>query len=457
MPNPKMPNLVQSQEPAKKTSMEGAITTNCESSQASTPSSMKKKTTIFPRKRVLPMPKRKGRVAVAPAHAEVTISDEELLMVTKMIEEEELAKTMKKIQEDEAAQGGGRTTMVAENTMGVKPPPPKQNGAMPKLPTPVPSKRIMAVKPAAKELAQTLKKKNHQDDEVAQGGGRAAMVAENTMDVKPPPPRKTGARPKLPTTAPSQKIMAAKPANQQVGNDSSDEDILKAVLELEHLRLREAGAGGAVHGEHPQGDHHEANGQDEGVDGVLEVPDQTLSPRVLKSIPGRIQRCKEGEEGQEAHGQDHLPAGGGQHHGDDQEEGVDHDQEVERGVPDGPTSPPSPRMTPDKARPRVICTPLWKRKSQQRRSSSFQSKKNIKKTGSMLRSPTSSPTTPATAASIVSTTSQQKQSSTCPMPRMDTNIHPPLYAQPQSASTSRRTIEQAGNQANQRQDICAWR
>ena len=46
----------------------------------------------------------------------------------------------------------------------------------------------MAVKPAAKELAQTMKKKNHQDDEVAQGGGRAAMVAENTMDVKALPP-----------------------------------------------------------------------------------------------------------------------------------------------------------------------------------------------------------------------------------------------------------------------------
>ena len=45
----------------------------------------------------------------------------------------------------------------------------------------------MAVKPFAKELAQTMKKKNHQDDEVAQGGGRAAMVAENTMDVKAPP------------------------------------------------------------------------------------------------------------------------------------------------------------------------------------------------------------------------------------------------------------------------------
>ena len=177
----------------------------------------------------------------------------------------------------------------------------------------------------------------------------------------------------------------------------SDEDILKAVLELEHLRLREAGAGGAVHGEHPQGDHHEANGQDEGVDGVLEVPYQTLSPRVLKSIPGRIQRCKEGEEGQEAHGQDHLPAGGGQHHGDDQEEGADQDQEVERGVPGSPTSPPSPRMTPDKAGPRVICTPLWKRKSQQKRSSSFQSKKTVKRTGSMLRSPTSPPTSTTTS------------------------------------------------------------
>ena len=126
MPNPKMPNLVQSQEPAKKTSMEGAITTNCESSQASTPSSMKKKTTIFPRKRVLPMPKRKGRVAVAPAHAEVTTSDEELLMVTKMIEKEVLAKAMRKTKEDEAAQGGGRATMVAENTRGVKPPHPSR-------------------------------------------------------------------------------------------------------------------------------------------------------------------------------------------------------------------------------------------------------------------------------------------------------------------------------------------
>ena len=69
------------------------------------------------------MPKRKGRVAVAPAHAEVTTSDEELLMVTKMIEKEVLAKAMRKTKEDEAAQGGGRATMVAENTMGVKPPP----------------------------------------------------------------------------------------------------------------------------------------------------------------------------------------------------------------------------------------------------------------------------------------------------------------------------------------------
>ena len=42
-------------------------------------------------------------------------------MVTKMIEKEVLAKAMRKTKEDEAAQGGGRATMVAENTMGVKP------------------------------------------------------------------------------------------------------------------------------------------------------------------------------------------------------------------------------------------------------------------------------------------------------------------------------------------------
>ena len=111
-----------------------------------------------------------------------------------------------------------------------------------------------------------------------------------------------------------------------------------------------------MHGEHRQGDHHEPHVQDEGVDGDWKVPDQTLSPRMLKSNPGRNQRWMEGEEGQEAHGQGHLPAGGGHHHGDDQEEGVDHDKEVMRGVPGGPTSPPSPRMTPEKARPRVICT-----------------------------------------------------------------------------------------------------
>ena len=126
------------------------------------------------------MPKRKCQVAVVPTGTEVTTSDEELLTMTKMIEEEELAKTKRKIQEDESA---------------------KLTGARPKLPTPVPSKRILAVKPAA-------------------------------MGVKSPPPRQTGARSKLPTTAPSQRIMAVKPSYQPVGNDSSDEDILRAVLDM---------------------------------------------------------------------------------------------------------------------------------------------------------------------------------------------------------------------------------
>ena len=99
------------------------------------------------------MPKRKCQVAVAPIDTEVRTSDEELLTMTKMIEEEELANTKRKIQEDEAA---------------------KLTGARPKLLTPVPSKRILAVKPAA------------------------------------PPPRQTGAKPKLPTNAHSQRIKAVK-------------------------------------------------------------------------------------------------------------------------------------------------------------------------------------------------------------------------------------------------------
>ena len=65
--------------------------------------------------------------------------------------------------------------------------------------------------------------------------------------------------------------MAAKPAHFEVGNDSSDEDILKAALELEHLKLREASretlAGGAQQVEHRQGDHHGAHLQEEGVKG----------------------------------------------------------------------------------------------------------------------------------------------------------------------------------------------
>ena len=79
---------------------------------------------------------------------------------------------------------------------------------------------------------------------------RAAMVEDNTMTAGPTP-RKTGARPKLPTPMPSSQAMANKPAPFIVGNDSSDEEILQAVLDLEHLKLTEAKSdtqeGGAQH------------------------------------------------------------------------------------------------------------------------------------------------------------------------------------------------------------------
>ena len=82
----------------------------------------------------------------------------------------------------------------------------------------------------AEEVAK--KNKKLQEDEEVQGGDRAAMVGENT----------------------------------KVGNDSSDEDILNAVINLEHLKLREAAgeplAGGAQQVEHHQGDHHGAHHQE---------------------------------------------------------------------------------------------------------------------------------------------------------------------------------------------------
>ena len=118
MPTPKMPNSEPTQELAKKTIMEKASNITSNSSMVTTPSSMKKKTTIFPKRRVVPMEKKKCQVAATPPNIKITTSDEELLLVTKMIEAQEVAKKIKKIQEDEEVQGRDRANVVRGKNHG---------------------------------------------------------------------------------------------------------------------------------------------------------------------------------------------------------------------------------------------------------------------------------------------------------------------------------------------------
>ena len=76
----------------------------------------------------------------------------------------------------------------------------------------------------------------------------------------------------MPTHAPSSQAMANKPTSFEVGNDLSDEEILKAALDLEHLKLR------AATSETQEGDHHGAQLQEEGGEGDWQVLDRTPSP-----------------------------------------------------------------------------------------------------------------------------------------------------------------------------------
>ena len=152
-----------------------------------------------------------------------------------------------------------------------------------------PPKVETEIKTSDEELLEVTKlieeeeeaKKKAKDDEVAMVRDRATMVGEYTMAARPPP-RHTGARPKMPTHAPSSQAMANKPTSFEVGNDSSDEEILKAALDLEHLKLRAATSetqeGGAQHGAHRHGDHHGAPLQEEGGEGDWQVLDRTPSP-----------------------------------------------------------------------------------------------------------------------------------------------------------------------------------
>ena len=160
------------------------------------------------------------------------------------------------------------------------------------------------------EAEQEAKEKAMKENE-ALTKERAAMVAENTMTARPTP-RNTGARPKLPNPVPSNQAMATKPTLLAVGNDSSDEELLAAVINLEHLQLTKAKSetheGGEQHGAHQQGGHQAVHLQEEQAEGAWQVLDQPPSPGMMKSHPGRNQRWKEELPGQETQGQPTQPA-----------------------------------------------------------------------------------------------------------------------------------------------------
>ena len=136
------------------------------------------------------------------------------------------------------------------------------------------------------------------------------------------------------------------------------------------------------------GDHQDAN-QDEGDEhDDWQVPDLKPSLRMTVSHPDGNQGPKGGKPSQAEHGPGDHPAGGGHHHVHDQddqnEEEDDQHEDDTTEVQDSPTpsprTPPSTRRTPPNSRrtpeaKRIVCTPLWKRKSLLRMSSSSTGKK----------------------------------------------------------------------------------
>jgi hypothetical protein len=184
----------------------------------------------------------------------------------------------------------------------------------------------------------------------------------------------------------------------------SDEEWMEAAMVLEQMEL---GVEEEVH-------EHQANHNQEGdkeVDGnqgcqmkgirqveanlskqeACHIPDQKLSFRMVKNHPERNQEWKERHDGQagRVRGQGRLQVQGVHHHVQEGEQAIE-----ETGawgppgslppLPSSPStsggsstsSPPTPRKqqkTPGSRPPRVVVTPLWKRKSMYRKSSSYKS------------------------------------------------------------------------------------
>ena len=221
---------------------------------------------------------------------------------------------------------------------------------------------------------------------------------------------------------------------------------------------------------HQQGGVHQDDAKDEGDDQEdWEVPDLKPSLRMTVSHPEGNQGPKGRKPSQTEHGQgDHPANGGGQdvHDQDDQkEEEEDHRKDVQEEVQGSPTplqrtppstssrrTPPNSRKTPEARR--VVCTPLWKRKSLQRMSSSSTGKKQkprkkatlTPKCMSQSSSPTSASPDPIIAYTTTTPSNQMSTSTerTCPgsqMPRNNIIIAKTLYAQKKKARTSAEPTE----------------
>jgi hypothetical protein len=253
-------------------------------------------------------------------------------------------------------------------------------------------------------------------------------------------------------------------------DSDSDEELLLATLELEHLQLANLAQEDTAEEAHHQGGGH--HGDQHHQEGVRQVPDLKPSLEMTESHLKRTQGWKGEQLCQAAH----SPGGhqgGAHHHEQDEGEGGDHQQQEEGavgGTPPSPTLTSSPRTPPNTRMPqehssspsssrRVICTPLWKRKAKARLSSSSSSaaKKEKRKRRSQLSTPVSTPTSVYMSTIKSSRSPSQlrelsdprevRPGSISPKIKTVTNYHisPQLICQESQAKTSNEPTEMAGD------------
>ena len=246
----------------------------------------------------------------------------------------------------------------------------------------------------------------------------------------------------------------------------SDEELMEAVASIEQLQI----VGGEEHGQpgpqlegvsqvHAHQDHprQEVQGKE-----ATHSPNLKLSPKMMINHHGWNQEPKVGTGGQASHGLGAPQAQGGHHqvgHGGDEEEGVEggpgeaaKSQHTPPSTASSKGSPPSPAGTPGRGHPRVVVTPLWKRKSNSRMSSLSRSpRKAIRRMTSLtqtVRSPAPTPSQSVVSKFTASNTTMKSMVSPTPMKARPGSQNPPIvslltnpYYPEQSADTTARPTE----------------